>query len=90
MIQRRGLDEALDFDRTVLTLPIKKETIKTRQQKEAILLYLEKNSAITTTDAAALLHIGTTRVKTLLYQLVDAGKIEAQGDNKNRSYVPRR
>ena len=89
------LDEALDFDRTILTLPLKKETTKrddkkettkTRQQKEDILLYLEKNGAITTVDAATLLHIGTTRAKTLLYQLIDAGKIEAQGDNKNRSY----
>ncbi|MCL2147464.1 MAG: putative DNA binding domain-containing protein, partial [Synergistaceae bacterium] len=101
------LDEALDFDRTILTLPLKKETTKrddkketikrddknettkTRQQKEVILSFLEKNSAITTVDAAALLHIGTTRAKTLLYQLIDAGKIAAQGDNKNRCYVLR-
>jgi len=108
-----ALIEALDLDRTVLTLPIKKETTKrddkketikkrrqkrddkkettkTRQQKEAILLYLEKNGAITTVAAAALLHVGTTRAKTLIYQLVDAGEIASQGDNKNRSYVLRK
>ena len=93
-----ALSEVLDFDRTSLTLPItkaaikrddKKETIKTKRQKDSILLYMKDNRSITTSDAATLLHVGITRAKTLLRQLEDAGMITAQGEYKNRRYVQR-
>ena len=81
------INEMLDFDRTKLTLPIKKVTVKsedkkgtarTREQKELILSYIEDNCKITTEKASALLQIGITRVKTLFYQLVGDEKIAAQ------------
>ena len=89
-------DEQLDFDRTKLTLPIKKETAKTdgkkvtaktKKQKDIILSYIEENGEITTGAAAELLQVGVTRVKSLFYQLIDNGKITAQGDGKNRRYI---
>ena len=99
------IDEMLDFDRTKLTLPLKKVTTKSdgkkvtaksdgkkvttksEKQKEFILNYIYEYGQITTADAAELLDVGTSRAKTLLYQLVDSEKIIAQGEDKNRSYV---
>lgn len=99
------IEEMLDFDRTVLKLPIEKATVngdgkketvksddkkvtaKTVAQKDAILSYIEENGRITTGDAAELLHVGTTRAKALMYQLVDSGKVIALGDTRNRRYV---
>lgn len=65
----------------------KKDTAKTRAQKDAILSYIEENGKITIVDATKLLHVGTTRAKALMYQLMDSGRIAAQGDTKNRRYI---
>ena len=89
-------DELFEIDRTILTLPIKKvtaktdgkkETAKTKQQKERILSHMKENGSITTVDAAEILQVGVTRVKTLFYDLIDSGEIVALGDDKNRSYL---
>jgi len=89
------LIEMLEADRTKLTLPLKKVTIKnddkkdtqkTTAQKELILSYIEEHGEITTREAAELLLVGLSRSKALLHQLTDGGKITPQGDNKNRIY----
>ena len=65
----------------------KNDTPKTKKHKERILSYIKEHGEITSGDASDLLHIGISRSKVILSQLVDSGEISAQGDNKNRSYI---
>ena len=87
--------ELTEVDRTKLTLPLKKVTIKsdekkdgkkTTKQKELILSFVEEHGEITTREATELLQVSASRAKVLFHQLIDSGKIISQGDNKNRCY----
>ena len=62
---------------------------KTQRQKEIILVYIHEHGRITTAEAADLLRVGVSRAKSLMHQLVASKEIQAQGDNKNRSYIKR-
>jgi len=47
---------------------------------------MQEIGEITTHDVEVLLDIKTSRSRELLGQLVTTGKINAKGDNKNRTY----
>lgn len=60
----------------------KKATIKTDDKKQKIIRYLEENGAGKNKDFAELLGLKSTRIKELLYQLMDENMIAAQGSRR--------
>ncbi|MBR5006690.1 MAG: hypothetical protein IKY07_06330, partial [Clostridia bacterium] len=87
-------------DRTTLSLLLspsddKKVTIKrddkrvvnkTGTQKVIIVNYLTDHSSATVNELAGLLEVGSSRVKKLIYELVDEQIVVAEGANRNRTY----
>ena len=64
----------------------KKPTIKTDDKKKKIIKYLEDNGQGRNKDFSELLGVRSTRVKEILYQLIDEGIVITQGNNRNRTY----
>lgn len=61
-------------------------TAKTAAQMVAIMNYLTENSEGTVTDLETILGVKTSRVKRIIYEMVNNDMIEAVGEDKNRSY----
>ncbi len=59
---------------------------KTKIQKANIINYLTDHSSATVNELASLLEVGSSRVKKLVYELVDEQIIVADGANRNRTY----
>jgi predicted HTH transcriptional regulator len=64
----------------------KKVANKTGTQKAIIIHYLTDHSSATVNELAGLLEVGSSRVKKLIYELVDEQIIVADGANRNRTY----
>ena len=94
------ITEQLEPERIVLTLSLsktddkkptiktddKKPTIKTATQKNAIIAYLTDHVSGKVSDFSSLLGLKPTRVKELLYSMMEEGIIVAEGSNRNRTY----
>ncbi len=65
---------------------INKRTIKTDDKRTIIIEYIHRNGEVKTEDLVKLLSSSTTRIKMLLYQLVDEGILVSCGGNRNRTY----
>lgn len=63
-----------------------KRTIKTDDKRTIIIEYIHRNGEAKTEDLVKLLSSSTTRIKMLLYQLVDEGILVSCGGNRNRTY----
>lgn len=63
-----------------------KRTIKTDDKRTIIIDYIHRNGEAKTEDLVKLLSSSTTRIKMLLYQLVDEGILVSCGGNRNRTY----
>ena len=61
-------------------------TEKTERQLNAIIDFLSTHSEGKVADFEGVLGLKSTRVKELLYELMEKGMIEAVGTNKNRTY----
>ena len=68
-------------DRTTLDV-----TIVVDDKRTIILNFIRKNGEVKTEDIATFVGLGTTRVKVLLYELLEEGLIERIGGNRNRTY----
>ena len=86
-------------DRTTLDVTIvvddksdDKVTIKSGSddKRTIILNFIRKNGEVKTEDIATFVGLGTTRVKVLLYELLEEGLIERIGGNRNRTYKIKR
>lgn len=64
----------------------KKVTAKTEKQLNAIIYYLTENPEGTVANFEIILGVKSTRVKQLLYILIEKNIIEADGTNKKRIY----
>ena len=78
-------------DRTTLDVTIvvdDKMMIKSESddKRTIILNFIRKNGEVKTEDIATFVGLGTTRVKVLLYELLEEGLIERIGGNRNRTY----
>ena len=92
--------QGFEPDRITLSLPLekcddkkvtiksddKKSTLKTAVQKEMIIDYLTDHAVATVAELSELLGVKTTRVKKLIYELISADLIVAEGANRNRTY----
>ncbi len=63
-----------------------KRTIKADDKRTIIIEYIHRNGEVKTEDLVKLLSSSTTRIKMLLYQLVDEGILVSCGGNRNRTY----
>ena len=63
-----------------------KRTIKADDKRTIIIEYIHRNGEAKTEDLVKLLSSSTTRIKMLLYQLVDEGVLISCGGNRNRTY----
>ena len=63
-----------------------KRTIKADDKRTIIIEYIHKNGEAKTEDLVKLLSSSTTRIKVLLYKLVDEGILVPCGGNRNRTY----
>ena len=63
-----------------------KRTIKTDDKRTIIIEYIHRKGEAKTEDLVKLLSSSTTRIKMLLYQLVDEGVLISCGGNRNRTY----
>ena len=61
-------------------------TIKSLLQKQAIVEYLTENVEGKITDFTVLLGVQSSRVKKLVYELLEDDIIVAEGANRNRMY----
>lgn len=64
----------------------KKERIKTAIQKEEILQYLTDNAYAKTSDLIKLVGVKRTRLKEILYEMIQSEIVVAEGNNRNRIY----
>lgn len=55
-------------------------------KRTIIIEYIHRNGEVKTEDLVKLLSSSTTRIKMLLYQLVDEGILVSCGGNRNRTY----
>ena len=97
---RPTFSESFEPERVTLSLPLtkgddkkvtiksddKKVTIKTERQKNSIIEYLTDHEKGTVVDFTELLEVSQTRVKQILYLLLNDDTIEASGGNRNRTY----
>jgi len=77
--------------RTTLTIDTSKmartkRTIKADDKRTIIIEYIHRKGEAKTEDLVKLLGSSTTRIKVLLYQLVDEGILVSCGGNRNRTY----
>ena len=61
-------------------------TIKADDKRTIIIEYIHRNGEAKTEDLVKLLSSSTTRIKMLLYQMVDEGILVSCGGNRNRTY----
>ncbi len=66
--------------------PDGKRTIKADDKRTKIIEYIHKNGEAKTENLVKLLGSSSTRIKVLLYQLVDEGILTPCGGNRNRTY----
>ena len=59
---------------------------KADDKRTIIIEYIHRNGEVKTEDLVKLLSSSTTRIKMLLYQLVDEGILVSCGGNRNRTY----
>ena len=59
---------------------------KTKIQKTIIINFLTDHSSATVSDLANVLEVGSSRVKKLIYELVEEQIVVAEGANRNRTY----
>ena len=72
-------------------MTIKSESDDKSDDKRTIILnFIRKNGEVKTEDIATFVGLGTTRVKVLLYELLEEGLIERIGGNRNRTYKIKR
>lgn len=76
-------------DRTTLDVTIVVDD-KSDDKRTIILNFIRKNGEVKTEDIATFVGLGTTRVKVLLYELLEEGLIERIGGNRNRTYKIKR
>jgi phage antirepressor YoqD-like protein len=79
-------DKMGDDKKTTIKTDDKKVTIKRSEQKAMIVDFLRNNHSAKSADLCALLGVKSTRLKELLYELVNDGVIVADGANRNRTY----
>ena len=60
---------------------------KTIENKSKIVSFIKCNGYGKNADFVQLLNLKPTRVKELIYQLIDEGIIRQQGNNRNRIYI---
>ena len=77
-------NDKADDKRTIKTDD--KRTIKADDKRTIIIEYIHRNGEAKTEDLVKLLSSSTTRIKMLLYQLVDEGILVSCGGNRNRTY----
>lgn len=63
-----------------------KRAIKADDKRTIIIEYIHRKGEAKTEDLVKLLGSSTTRIKVLLYQLVDEGILVSCGGNRNRTY----
>jgi Mn-dependent DtxR family transcriptional regulator len=68
------------------SVTIKSVTIKSDDNKKAIIDYLTENESGKNSDLAQLLGVKSTRVKQLIYKLIEDDIIVTEGANRNRVY----
>lgn len=92
--------QSFDPDRTVLSLPLtkgddkkvtikrdgKKVPIKSTAQKNMIVDYLTDRAEGSVAELSEHLGVSTSRVKKLIYDLIDEEIVVAEGGNRNRTY----
>ena len=92
--------QSFDPDRTVLSLPLtksddkrvtikydgKKVPIKSAAQREMIVEFLTDRAAGSVAELSELLGVSTSRVKKLIYELMEDDIVVADGGNRNRTY----
>lgn len=92
--------QSFEPDRTTLSLPLrksddnkvtikkgnKKSIIKTETQKAIIIDYITDNINATVSELSDILNVGASRVKKILYELINENVIIAEGANRNRKY----
>lgn len=92
--------QSFDPDRTTLSLPFtkgddkkvtikhdgKKVPIKSDAQKDMIVEFLTDRAVGSVAELSELLGVSTSRVKKLIYELVEDDIIVAEGGNRNRTY----
>ena len=59
---------------------------KTKIQKTIIINFLTDHSSATVSELANVLEVGSSRVKKLIYELVEEQIVVAEGANRNRTY----
>ena len=67
----------------------KKVTInsqKNLEQKNMIVQFVREHGSVKNSELCELLGVKSTRIKQLLYELLDEGILAANGSNKNRTY----
>lgn len=79
-------DKESEHEKPMIKTDDKKTTIKTDDKKKQIIKYLEEHGQGKNKDFAELLGLKSTRVKELLYILIDEGAIVTEGANRNRIY----
>ena len=65
----------------------KEKSKKTEMQLEIVLKFMETDKEYKTSEIADILDLKGSRVRKLLAMLVEEGKIEALGGNRNRRYA---
>ena len=61
-------------------------TLKTVAQRDAIIEYLTDNPAGTVVEFESVIGVKSSRVKEIIYGLVDDDIVEAVGEDKKRTY----
>jgi len=62
------------------------DNVKADDKRTIIIEYIHRKGEAKTEDLVKLLGSSTTRIKVLLYQLVDEGILVSCGGNRNRTY----
>ncbi len=81
------ITECFDPDRTSLTLKfVKKQAIKTGQNRKEIRLYLQKCETAKTSDIAELLGLSMARTRAILSEMDDVETLGTNRTNRTRRY----
>ena len=91
------VEEEYNPDRTILTLSfIEKQAekasrngqmIKTVENKKQIVEFLKKEGAGKAAEIAEYIHLNSARVRVLLSELMDEGKVQTEGNGRSRRYT---
>lgn len=75
-----------DVKKPTIKTDVKKPTIKTDDNKKEIVNYLKLNLQGKNKDFSELLDLKSTRIKEILYEMIDENIIIAEGSKRNRIY----